>query len=210
MSCCNCASLFPQGVNLAKVIEAGDFICCALQRKTNSKVAQARGDGLWFRKETTLVSVFLPCCCCMLPDVLPCIQKWIISSSDTDDCNPNAVFNVSRSGRTSVFCSFTVHFCPVFLHTINIPGRIRWLSPVCDNCDNYFPGELTTKTRNWLDIYALAHVWAHCCLIHVKPNTCDDELITKKMKNPLCKTLVHFISVKAFPKSAFGKSIGEK
>ncbi|KAI3363130.1 hypothetical protein L3Q82_011783 [Scortum barcoo] len=31
------------GVNLAKVIEAGDFICNALCRKTNSKVAQARG-----------------------------------------------------------------------------------------------------------------------------------------------------------------------
>uniref|UniRef100_A0A3Q2Z420 hydroxymethylglutaryl-CoA lyase n=1 Tax=Hippocampus comes TaxID=109280 RepID=A0A3Q2Z420_HIPCM len=30
------------GVNLAKVLEAGDFICTALQRKTNSKVAQAR------------------------------------------------------------------------------------------------------------------------------------------------------------------------
>ncbi|XP_049927153.1 3-hydroxy-3-methylglutaryl-CoA lyase, cytoplasmic isoform X3 [Epinephelus moara] len=29
------------GVNLAKVIEAGDFICSALHRKTNSKVAQA-------------------------------------------------------------------------------------------------------------------------------------------------------------------------
>uniref|UniRef100_A0A3Q3IBV0 hydroxymethylglutaryl-CoA lyase n=1 Tax=Monopterus albus TaxID=43700 RepID=A0A3Q3IBV0_MONAL len=30
------------GVNLAKVIEAGDFICSALGRKTNSKVARAR------------------------------------------------------------------------------------------------------------------------------------------------------------------------
>ncbi|CAG09421.1 unnamed protein product, partial [Tetraodon nigroviridis] len=30
------------GVNLAKVMEAGDFICYALQRKTNSKVAQAK------------------------------------------------------------------------------------------------------------------------------------------------------------------------
>uniref|UniRef100_A0A3Q3WYZ6 hydroxymethylglutaryl-CoA lyase n=1 Tax=Mola mola TaxID=94237 RepID=A0A3Q3WYZ6_MOLML len=30
------------GVNLAKVVEAGDFICSALHRKTNSKVAQAR------------------------------------------------------------------------------------------------------------------------------------------------------------------------
>ncbi|KAL7383369.1 hypothetical protein ABVT39_009406 [Epinephelus coioides] len=29
------------GVNLAKVMEAGDFICSALHRKTNSKVAQA-------------------------------------------------------------------------------------------------------------------------------------------------------------------------
>ncbi|XP_029306151.1 3-hydroxy-3-methylglutaryl-CoA lyase, cytoplasmic isoform X2 [Cottoperca gobio] len=34
------------GVNLAKVIEAGDFICNALRRKTNSKVAQARGRTL--------------------------------------------------------------------------------------------------------------------------------------------------------------------
>ncbi|XP_029554731.1 hydroxymethylglutaryl-CoA lyase, mitochondrial-like isoform X3 [Salmo trutta] len=32
------------GVDLSKVIEAGDFICKALNRKTNSKVAQARGD----------------------------------------------------------------------------------------------------------------------------------------------------------------------
>ncbi|XP_061546254.1 3-hydroxy-3-methylglutaryl-CoA lyase, cytoplasmic isoform X4 [Phycodurus eques] len=30
------------GVNLAKVLEAGDFICTALHRRTNSKVAQAR------------------------------------------------------------------------------------------------------------------------------------------------------------------------
>ncbi|XP_077469261.1 3-hydroxy-3-methylglutaryl-CoA lyase, cytoplasmic isoform X2 [Stigmatopora argus] len=30
------------GVNLDKVLEAGDFICAALHRKTNSKVAQAR------------------------------------------------------------------------------------------------------------------------------------------------------------------------
>ncbi|KAF7667066.1 hypothetical protein LDENG_00080030 [Lucifuga dentata] len=34
------------GVNLAKVMEAGDFICSALCRKTNSKVAQARGRTL--------------------------------------------------------------------------------------------------------------------------------------------------------------------
>lgn len=39
---CNYALLCSQGVNLAKVMEAGDFICCALQRKTNSKVAQAK------------------------------------------------------------------------------------------------------------------------------------------------------------------------
>ncbi|XP_061601168.1 3-hydroxy-3-methylglutaryl-CoA lyase, cytoplasmic [Cololabis saira] len=31
------------GVNLAKVIEAGEFICSALGRETNSKVARARG-----------------------------------------------------------------------------------------------------------------------------------------------------------------------
>ncbi|KAK2824206.1 hypothetical protein Q5P01_021381 [Channa striata] len=31
------------GVNLAKVLEAGDFICSALNRQTNSKVARARG-----------------------------------------------------------------------------------------------------------------------------------------------------------------------
>ncbi|XP_061766323.1 3-hydroxy-3-methylglutaryl-CoA lyase, cytoplasmic isoform X1 [Nerophis ophidion] len=30
------------GVNLAKILEAGDFICNALHRKTNSRVAQAR------------------------------------------------------------------------------------------------------------------------------------------------------------------------
>ncbi|XP_061813572.1 3-hydroxy-3-methylglutaryl-CoA lyase, cytoplasmic isoform X4 [Nerophis lumbriciformis] len=30
------------GVNLAKILEAGDFICNALRRKTNSRVAQAR------------------------------------------------------------------------------------------------------------------------------------------------------------------------
>ncbi|XP_034041146.1 3-hydroxy-3-methylglutaryl-CoA lyase, cytoplasmic isoform X2 [Thalassophryne amazonica] len=35
-----------QGVNIDKVIEAGDFICNALCRKTNSKVAQARGNTL--------------------------------------------------------------------------------------------------------------------------------------------------------------------
>ncbi|XP_031159382.1 3-hydroxy-3-methylglutaryl-CoA lyase, cytoplasmic isoform X2 [Sander lucioperca] len=34
------------GVNLAKVIEAGDFICNALHRETNSKVAKARGRTL--------------------------------------------------------------------------------------------------------------------------------------------------------------------
>ncbi|XP_037639375.1 3-hydroxy-3-methylglutaryl-CoA lyase, cytoplasmic isoform X1 [Sebastes umbrosus] len=34
------------GVNLAKVVEAGDFICNALHRETNSKVAQARGRTL--------------------------------------------------------------------------------------------------------------------------------------------------------------------
>lgn len=38
---------FLQGVNLPKVIEAGDFICSALFRKTNSKVAQARSRNLW-------------------------------------------------------------------------------------------------------------------------------------------------------------------
>lgn len=38
---------FFQGVSLAKVIEAGDFICTALRRETNSKVAQARGKALW-------------------------------------------------------------------------------------------------------------------------------------------------------------------
>ncbi|XP_077352331.1 3-hydroxy-3-methylglutaryl-CoA lyase, cytoplasmic [Festucalex cinctus] len=32
------------GVNLAKILEAGDFICAALHRKTNSKVAQARSN----------------------------------------------------------------------------------------------------------------------------------------------------------------------
>lgn len=35
-----------QGVSLAKVIEAGDFICTALDRSTNSKVARARGKTL--------------------------------------------------------------------------------------------------------------------------------------------------------------------
>lgn len=50
-SSCNYALLCSQGVNLAKVMEAGDFICCALQRKTNSKVAQAKSKTLsWFRK----------------------------------------------------------------------------------------------------------------------------------------------------------------
>ncbi|XP_055358513.1 3-hydroxy-3-methylglutaryl-CoA lyase, cytoplasmic isoform X2 [Betta splendens] len=34
------------GVNLAQVIEAGDFICSALCRRTNSKVAQAQGRSL--------------------------------------------------------------------------------------------------------------------------------------------------------------------
>lgn len=34
------------GVSLAKVIEAGDFICTALNRSTNSKVARARGKTL--------------------------------------------------------------------------------------------------------------------------------------------------------------------
>ncbi|XP_059214925.1 3-hydroxy-3-methylglutaryl-CoA lyase, cytoplasmic isoform X1 [Centropristis striata] len=34
------------GVDLAKVIEVGDFICSAIHRKTNSKVAQARGRAL--------------------------------------------------------------------------------------------------------------------------------------------------------------------
>lgn len=38
---------FFQGVSLAKVIEAGDFICTALSRQTNSKVARARGKALW-------------------------------------------------------------------------------------------------------------------------------------------------------------------
>ncbi|XP_077164785.1 3-hydroxymethyl-3-methylglutaryl-CoA lyase, cytoplasmic isoform X3 [Paroedura picta] len=33
------------GVNLNKVIEAGDFICTALNKKTNSKVAQASSSG---------------------------------------------------------------------------------------------------------------------------------------------------------------------
>lgn len=42
-------------------MEAGDFICCALQRKTNSKVAQAKAKTLlWFRKEMTLISDFFP------------------------------------------------------------------------------------------------------------------------------------------------------
>lgn len=35
-----------QGVSLAKVMEAGDFICTALDRSTNSKVARARGKTL--------------------------------------------------------------------------------------------------------------------------------------------------------------------
>ncbi|KAM9810211.1 3-hydroxy-3-methylglutaryl-CoA lyase, cytoplasmic [Syngnathus typhle] len=34
------------GVNLAKILEAGDFICTVLQRKTNSKVALARSRKL--------------------------------------------------------------------------------------------------------------------------------------------------------------------
>uniref|UniRef100_A0A3P8VRW6 hydroxymethylglutaryl-CoA lyase n=1 Tax=Cynoglossus semilaevis TaxID=244447 RepID=A0A3P8VRW6_CYNSE len=34
------------GVNLSKVTEVGDFICSTLNRKTNSKVAQARGGTL--------------------------------------------------------------------------------------------------------------------------------------------------------------------
>lgn len=38
----NYALLCSQGVNLAKVMEAGEFICRALERKTNSKVAQAK------------------------------------------------------------------------------------------------------------------------------------------------------------------------
>lgn len=32
---------FPKGVNLQKLLEAGNFICQALNRKTSSKVAQA-------------------------------------------------------------------------------------------------------------------------------------------------------------------------
>lgn len=32
---------FFKGVNLQKLLEAGDFICQALNRKTSSKVAQA-------------------------------------------------------------------------------------------------------------------------------------------------------------------------
>lgn len=43
---CNYTTISWQGVNLAKVIEAGDFICSGLHRKTNSKVAQARGRTL--------------------------------------------------------------------------------------------------------------------------------------------------------------------
>lgn len=35
-----------QGVSLAKMMEAGDFICTALDRSTNSKVARARGKTL--------------------------------------------------------------------------------------------------------------------------------------------------------------------
>ena len=35
-----------QGVDLSKVIAAGDFICHVLNRKTNSRVAQARGSQL--------------------------------------------------------------------------------------------------------------------------------------------------------------------
>lgn len=35
-------SLITQGVDLAKVMEAGDFICKALKRRTNSKVALAK------------------------------------------------------------------------------------------------------------------------------------------------------------------------
>ena len=35
-----------QGVDLSKMIAVGDFICHSLNRKTNSRVAQARGSQL--------------------------------------------------------------------------------------------------------------------------------------------------------------------
>lgn len=49
-------------MNIAKVIEAGDFICNALHRETNSKVARAKGRTLWFvsAKEYTYLSDSVP------------------------------------------------------------------------------------------------------------------------------------------------------
>lgn len=44
--------MFLQGVNLDKVMEAGDFICSALNRKTNSKVSLARNRKLWYISAT--------------------------------------------------------------------------------------------------------------------------------------------------------------
>lgn len=69
---CNYPTIFWQGVNLAKVIEAGDFICSGLHRKTNSKVAQARSRSLWRVSLKTMPEYmtlfplrYCPCCCCL-------------------------------------------------------------------------------------------------------------------------------------------------
>lgn len=101
---CNYTAIFWQGVNLAKVIEAGDFICGGLHRKTNSKVAQARGRTLWRVSVKTMPEYMMlfplkycPCCCCLQICCLFChVHHFILPevSYPHINCGPIIIFKL--------------------------------------------------------------------------------------------------------------------
>lgn len=107
-------------------MEAGDFICYALQRKTNSKVAQAKYKTvLWLRKETLIFDVFLPCRCCMLHVLPSCVQhlKGNITNFILRHVIPSKCYFLFCQ-ENICFMFFLVHFCDVSLHMINRLGLI--------------------------------------------------------------------------------------
>lgn len=117
---------FWQGVNLAKVIEAGDFICSALHRKTNSKVAQARGRTVWcvsIKKIKKKKSHYVPFK--VLPLLLPPSDLLPLLSYASLNCQRFVIQKISRVIRKIQHCVLWSKICFLthrfyFVNNVNI------------------------------------------------------------------------------------------
>lgn len=190
--------LCSQGVNLAKVVEAGDFICCALQRKTNSKVALAKATTLlWFRKEMTLISDFFPPSPVNAAWFLVC---WLLKSriqllkvNNTDIILRHAILSKCCQDQRE-------HLFFVFLSTF-----LRCILGQTDQIGFFFFSSSPPVFRFALCCGTAAHsgMYVECFSSHSSKTKylCDCEsmkiiiIITK-----LCETCVHFSCQKAFLK----------